>query len=360
MTAQQLAQVSARFAALAKKVSGNVRSSPTACAAAATTWWVNLLVGKNSALIAIAALFLFACASTPLVTPERHANFNHFYLVVDEETASAIATSEVLARFASRRVIDADASDTFYAGRYLYGYQTYAEFFDPEGFDLRTDVPARIGLFGIAVGGDEFGDLNRVAATMEEKGIPTERSMRMMTTRDGKEIPHFEKVARAGAPDTENYLWALEYQPELFELIRETSDDPAIQSADPTDVSRWIYNEWRYRANLQMKDLVGIDATIGKDEAGDFASFLEASGFVVDMQKGGFVAKGNEVRLRFQISQTDNSGITALMFSLNQSLERQEIHEIGDSKLSLGPGPEAIWVFSLQPTATAGANKPAQ
>lgn len=291
------------------------------------------------------ALVLSACVSLGPERPKSYANLNHFYLVLDPTTAEAVAASEVLVPFAFRRVVDAEKSSTFYAGTYLYGYQTYVEIFDPQGFDLRTDVPARVGLFGIAVGGDRIGDLERVADALEQRGISQHRSMRMMTTRDGQELPHFEKLSRAGAPETENYLWAMQYQPELFSLVRETSDNPATQNADPNTVSRAIYNEWRYAPNFLLRDIVGIEATIDPDEESDFASFLKASGFIVTDTVDGFFARGNDIELRFETSESEASGIRTVRFSLNRIVHDQGTHDLGNSRLVIGPGAEARWEF---------------
>jgi hypothetical protein len=286
-----------------------------------------------------------ACSSTPAQQPAPWANLNHFYLVVDEETADAIGTSDALGHFAFRREDDPDEPGRRYAGRYLYGYRTYVEFFDPDRFDLNAEEPARLGLFGIAVGGDRLGDLDRVADVMNERGVAFERSMRTFTTRDGQELPDWEKLALEGAADDENHLWAMQYQPELMAFIREISDSPAIRDAAPDLVSRAIYNEWRHDPDRLLRDVTGLTAVIGATERSAFEAFFGAAGFVIEPTPRGFTALGNDVSFDFEVSDEVPSGITEIAFSLTRSPEEPSVHDIGNSRLTVGPGPTAVWRF---------------
>lgn len=292
----------------------------------------------------VLTILLAACSFTP--RPAPGANLNHFYLVVDESTAMAISTSDILGRLGSRRSDDPEEPGQDYAGHYLYGYQTYAEFFDPSGFDLSTDKPARIGLFGLAVGGDHLGDLDRVAHALDTKAISYERPVTTFTTRDtGEALPRFESISLEGASDQENYLWAMQYQREFIELIRDISDEPSIKNADPDSAARWMVNEWRYDPDLWLRDIVSITAIIDEETRSRFMPLLEASGFIITQRRSGFTARGNDIQLHFTVSDRAPFGIKNIGFTLTSAPEKPGVHAIGSSKLQLGPGPSAEWVF---------------
>ena len=89
---------------------------------------------------------LLAAACTPLpdartaVVPTPIAHLNHFYSTVDAETATAIRNSAVLRRFANLEVRTTTGTQSTWTGTYLYGRQTYVEFFGPDDFEINRQL----------------------------------------------------------------------------------------------------------------------------------------------------------------------------------------------------------------------------
>ncbi|MEM9840417.1 MAG: DUF5829 family protein [Pseudomonadota bacterium] len=290
-------------------------------------------------------MILCGCVVAPSQKPASYANLNHFYLVVDQETADAIATLPLLETMVGRRVDDPDEPGQTYAGIYLYGQQTYAEFFSPSGFDLTAQTSTPAGLFGIAVGGDRLGDLDRVADVMDGRAIPYDRSMRTFTTRDGEELGRFEKLNLKGATDRQNMIWVMQYHAELFALIRETSDDPSIQGMPSDSVSREVYNVGRYEPDLLIRDTARLKLSITPGEEQPFTDILGAAGFVIKATPSGFIAIGNDIELEFGVVLEGPVGISEIEFALHRSPEEAKSVAIGSSELAIGPGPTATWRF---------------
>ncbi|MEM1380519.1 MAG: DUF5829 family protein [Pseudomonadota bacterium] len=293
----------------------------------------------------LALLILCGCVTDRGEKPASYANLNHFYLVVDPETANAIATLPLLETMVGRRVDDPDEPGQTYAGTYLYGQQTYAEFFSPRGYDLTVEDPAPVGLFGIAVGGDRVGDLDQVAAAMDSRAIPYDRSLRTFTTRDGEELGRFEKINLKGASDRHNMVWVMQYHAELFALIRETSDDASIQTMSSDSVSREVYNVGRYEPGLQIRDIARLKLAITPSEEQPFIDILGAAGFVITTTPNGFFALGNDVELEFAVVKDGSVGVSEIEFALHRAPCEAKSIPIGSSQLAIGPGAVATWRF---------------
>jgi hypothetical protein len=88
-------------------------------------------------------------ASATSDTASQIATLNHFYAIIDDETADAIQTSAFLRQFSNLNVKTVTANDgQSWTGRCMSGRETYAEFF--AAADVAPPNPTTVGS-GVAI-----------------------------------------------------------------------------------------------------------------------------------------------------------------------------------------------------------------
>ena len=127
---------------------------------------------------------------------------NHFYVVVDAETAAAVQASEfVTGEFAPFERRTTQRNDTSYTGVYWYGRRTYFELFEP-------GAQGPLGTSGLALGVEERGasaavKLAWAAAPGAAAGGPVTRKT------EADEVPWFEMTYAPEIPGLR--VWLMEY-----------------------------------------------------------------------------------------------------------------------------------------------------
>jgi hypothetical protein len=118
--------------------------------------------------VAHVALMMASPVSSAVQKPQI-AELNHVFATVDPQTAEVIRKSEFLRRFANVEIRTTTGTRSTWTGRYLYGKQTYIEFFAPSDFHI-NDKPAPIGSWGIALSGDAVGFTQVLKRRLEGAG----------------------------------------------------------------------------------------------------------------------------------------------------------------------------------------------
>jgi hypothetical protein len=276
--------------------------------------------------------------------PAQIAHLNHFYATVDAETAAAIRDSAFLKRFANLEVRTTTGSVSTWTGTYLYGRQTYAEFFGPGDFEI-NGRPAPIGAWGIAVSGDRAGHLPELKARLESAG---QKAVVELDTRTfGKrKVPWFTALTAvsqhgdSGGREDIVTVWAMEYEPSYFEL-----PEAAKESAEgPEDViSRERYQSDLYRQRM-MRDVSRIEFNVAAKDYARIEPLLSAAGFRLSRSGDRVVADGQDTDFVFHLT-AGQMGLRKVEFSLNAPA-LPDVQIIGRSRLSIGPGATAVWVFN--------------
>lgn len=140
---------------------------------------------------------------------------NHVYFVPDLETYEALRDSALLRSFAVVEERTTRRGDTSYTGLYLYGERTYLEFLRP---DPAAGFPA--GSTGVAFGVELEGGLERVAAALDDEGVPSfagpiTRALEAGDEEaDPEQVPWFDILGFQAATTTQRLqLFAMEYDP---------------------------------------------------------------------------------------------------------------------------------------------------
>jgi hypothetical protein len=295
----------------------------------------------------LAALSAGCATRSSTATHPQIAELNHAFATVDAVTAEAIRNSDFLKRFANVEVRTTTGTRDSWTGRYLYGRQTYIEFFAPADFSI-NDKPAPVGAFGIALSGDRVGFNRALAARLEAAGHKP--FVELDTRRFGdRTVPWFEALTAisshgdSGARGEEVSAWAMEYQPSYFDLA-----EAAKEAAEgPEDV---ISRE-RYQSDLfatrMMRDVVELQFDIGPADFARVVPLLEAAGYRIRREGAAVTADGVESDLRFNLTEPSAKGLRRVRFALNRPVPRH-VERIGQSTLVVGPGATAVWTFEGQ------------
>lgn len=272
------------------------------------------------------------------------AELNHLFATVDPETAEAIRKSEFLRRFASLEIRTTTGTRSTWTGRYLYGRQTYIEFFAPEDFQI-NDKPAPIGSWGIALSGDAVGFNQVLKRRLEAAGS---KSLTEVDTRKfgDRTVPWFEaltaitKHGDSGALGETVSVWAMEYKPSYFE-IPEAAKEPA---EGPDDViSRERYQPDIF-AQRMMRDIVRVHFNVAPQDFARIEPLLRAAGYRITRSASEVFADGAEADFRFTLTAPDAQRLREVRFALNAPV-RRHVEAIGRSTLVVGPEATATWTF---------------
>ncbi|GAA1587113.1 hypothetical protein GCM10009678_82030 [Actinomadura kijaniata] len=264
--------------------------------------------------------------------------YNHAYAVVDKETADAIENSDYLRRFANFEVRTTTGGGMTWKGRYLYGRETYIEFFG-EG-----DLPGQDALFGssgMAVSTENAGDLVKVTDRLKALGVTDPAEYRQTRNfGDGVPVPWFDTIRTTGDQYDAFDAWAMEYLPEYFADPR-SKTEPASR---PGDVSRERYLPDTYRDRM-MRDVTALHLAVPQRDLANTVPLLKAGGFAVQTLPGGIVALRGGTRIQLDAVPRERAGLRRVEMSLNQYLDHRHEERIGRSTLAVGPGARAVWTF---------------
>ena len=278
-------------------------------------------------------------AQAEVLPAEQLLFYNHAYAVVDSETADAIENSDYLREFANFEIRTTTGGNLTWTGRYLYGAETYLEFFEEGTLPAPDDTTSATGL---AVSADNDGDLATVIERLPAAGLP--EPLPFLQTRDfgdGVKVPWFDGVNTVATYDGFG-AWGMEYREEYFADPRSERTEPASY---PGDVSRERYLPDTYRDHL-MKNVTAITLAVTENDLANNLPLLKAGGFAVQsLPGGGAVASGGGTTIRFEVVPLAEAGVRKINFSLNRHITYQDEVQIGNSTLLVGPRDRAVWTF---------------
>lgn len=297
--------------------------------------------------IAVVCSFLVgACAPvspTSRGPSTQVAHLNHFYATVDAETVAAMRDSAFVKQFANLEVRTTKGTLSTWTGTYLYGRETYAEFFGPGDFQI-NGKHAPVGGWGIAVSGDRPGHVAELKSRLESAGLKAvvELDTRMFGER---KVPWFTALTAvsqhgdSGGRDDVVSVWAMEYVPSYFDLA-EAAKESAEGAADL--ISRERYQSDLYRQRM-MRDVTRVEFDVSAKDYARIEPLLTAAGFQIRRSGDRVVADGQDTDLVFHV--TGQMRLRQVKFSLNAPAA-PEVYIIGKSRLSVGPGATAVWDFN--------------
>ncbi|MGW7414893.1 DUF5829 family protein [Streptomyces sp. NPDC054863] len=265
--------------------------------------------------------------------------YNHAYGVFDRATADAVEHSAYLRDFANFQVRTTTGSGgQTWTGRYLLGRETYLEVFGV------GDVPGKdgtLGSAGMGVSVERTGELAKVIRRLRELGI--EHPVEFAQTRDfgdGIPVPWFDAVFTTDVYDAFG-AWGMENRQEYFADPRSRTEPAAY----PGDVGRERVLPDTYRDRL-MRDVTSVRLAVTARDLANTVPLLRAGGFAVRSVAGdGIVAHGGGTTIRLDAVARERAGLRQVGMSLNRPVKHRHDERLGNSTLSVGPGPRAVWNF---------------
>jgi Family of unknown function (DUF5829) len=293
---------------------------------------------KTRNFLIVTALALAGCATTSTPTQrEQIAFFNHGYAVLDPETAEAISQSGFLRTFMVFEQRTTHANDgNQWTARYLYGRETYFEFFAPS--DLGPGMERPEGATGLAVSPDRAGGLTVLGQRLTASNFAFILAPRTRLLGE-TQVDWFNALALQSSFDnTLLATWAMEYAPSYFEA----DNKEPTQEADDA-ISRERYHSDDYRQRL-ARDVSAIEIGAPSVEIAEAAPLFRAAGFEVIERNGGLEARDGDMRITLIAAEGEEAGLRRLEFVLNAPAARR-VERIGRSTLTVGPGRSAVWTF---------------
>jgi len=246
----------------------------------------------------------------------------HFYVALDPESYDALRSSPQVAALAAGKENNVVAGSRKWTGFYLYGRQTYMEFFGAQA--LPADM--RLGDTGLGLTVEEVGGVRAIAARL--RTIYGERVEVNTTpsTSDAGDIPWFTSTDIKSAGPEAMSTWFSEIDPGFL-----AAKHPGEPIEHP--LSREQYMKWRFLPDHPLDDVVGLTAALDPSDTTQLATELELVGWSVHRRAKGFVAVGPDVKLTV-VPAKSRAGIQQVELRLRQSVPRQKI-ELGSAKLLL-------------------------
>lgn len=275
--------------------------------------------------------------------PKPTAFLNHFYAVVDGDTAAAIEASPLIKEFAALNVLTTTSNGETWTGRYLRGRETYVEFFGPGDFLRGDGSPVLAGASGVAIGSDVAGLTDTLQAGLEARGSSSARFMR--TRRIGnRDVEWFDVITPyADAKEDPDFnIWSMEYQVAYFDA---GVPDGRPYPGELGDISRARFLSPYYDDTLLMHNIVGAELAVAREDFDKARPLLEAGDFAVALSQEAAVAEGGGVRLQFRFVEPDRIGLRRIDFALREVAPEVRAEKIGASVLTVGPGSSATWIF---------------
>lgn len=278
-------------------------------------------------------------ASSRPVACEPAVGLNHFYVVLDEETFSAVRTSG----FFSSDFAAVDAGlpgfgvpDSTSERLFVRGRNTYLELFRPSN---RFGEP--VGKVGIALGVDRPEDLDCVQRRWNERlGADAERS-RIERQADGRSVPWYDAVYRpATSANADLVVWATAYRPEFLPWLY--PHRPPSQ----TGVSRADFLAPRFDPERLLEDVTGLVVASPMELQRGISRQLGAIGYE-HVQVGDLVVlSGGGWALTLTDPSGEQRGLLAVHFSTTREKMGLPMVRVGPrSLLVFGPGRRATWYF---------------
>jgi hypothetical protein len=246
----------------------------------------------------------------------------HFFVTLDQPTYDLLRNSTQLAALAGSTGSHVVAGSRAWTGFYLFGRETYIEFFgvsaSPSGHN--------VGDSGLGLTVEEPGGVAAIAGRLRiafGERVNVEATPRSLPN---GVVPWFTEAEITSRGEEAMHTWFMEIDPGYL-----AAKHPGSRVEHP--LSRQQYLSWDYRPNRPLDNVVGLTAALNPPEMSQLAKELELVGWAVSRGDGGFVAVGPDVKLTV-LPAGKREGIQEAELRLQHSVPKQEI-TLGTAKLFL-------------------------
>ena len=264
---------------------------------------------------------------------------NHLFVVLDPETYADMAKSEfVRNEFAPLEQRSTVRTDQSYRGTYLYGANTYIEFFQStemaaQGYKLHDS--------GIAFGLEEPGAIVDVETRMSSK-IPGHKTT--VTRRYGDDqLPWFYMLQ---AKDFPFRTWVMEYHPSFL-----AQWNPSTKASANEGIARGVVLD-RYKSVVGegpkdpcFRDITGITLAADKDLSAKLTQLYQLWGMKLRSKGGAISLESSDLVIHLVPETPTARGIQQIDFRLNRPLKDPSPQRFGEKSILTIRGKFGTWTF---------------
>ena len=296
---------------------------------------------RKALLIGVLALLL---VSPSIREDKMESSFavhlNHFYVILDSATYKAIEADEFIrSRFVVAEQRTTVRTDRTYTGLYLYGANTYFEF-----FDASQKTMGGAGASGIAFGVDQPGTLQSLV-----KELPSEFTLQPVPiTRqyNDSQVPwFFMAVPKTLRPDSGFSLWIMEYHSRFLAEWK-----PAGNKQEQGISRRHILA--RYAAVLKktptqpyLQDVIGLTICLDKSTAVKLVELCRLLGYRSSTEGNATSLEGPDIKMRVVAEADSARGIREITMRVKGGPEKQTEYHFGKAVLRFVGNGQATWSF---------------
>lgn len=292
-------------------------------------------------------LFLLILTTAELISARDDmpkVYLNHFFIDIDSATYKAIKESDFIknefAVFEERTTVA--NNDEFWTGVYLYGEETYFEFFDEAKELTPSDIKS-----GAAFSVDHKGEFQIVQQKLKEY-LNAPFAMRTRKI-DGKQVPWFRMVSVFyGEADRDIITWVMEYHEDYLRTVFPdlTSDSTGItrreyhrinaaKIATPEQIERKI-----------LKNVIEIHWSLTEADAEKLLGELKVFNYKIIQEGGQTICLGPDIKFIVNKLHEGKGGITAIKMSLRHDNYKRKTYRFGEKmQLTLHDDKTATWKF---------------
>lgn len=300
----------------------------------------------------VLTLFIFSglnsigSTTLPEEEPIPKVFLNHFFLMVDSQTYQDIVESDFIknefAHFEERTtVINNNES---YTGTYVYGDNTYFEFFD----ESKSQESSTMGLTSaIAFGVDKKDEIKVIQKKLKDY----KNAFIALRTRelDGVQIPWFSMSAVFyGKTQPDIMTWVMEYHEDFLKMWYPDLDP------SPTGIARNQILK-RYAAKIEMpdppkdkilKDVIEVNLNLNQQDLAVLTGELSVLEYKFSHEGNKTIGTGPEVRIIINVIEEGQGRITGIKMSCHPHRHKKGSFRFGEkSRLVLHADNTATWTF---------------
>ena len=278
------------------------------------------------------------------VAPEVY--LNHLFVVVDSSTYEDIVTSDFIknewAHFEERTTVV--GNNISYTGAYIYGENTYMEFFD-SAKKPSSITPALTS--GIAFGVDKKGKFKVIQKKLKEY----KNAVSYLGTweLEGTQIPWYHAAfVFYGKAKRNIHTWIMEYHQDFLRKWHPELE-PVSGGITRKDILK------RYAAKITkplqpgrkiFKDIIGINLRVNKEEIEKITGELDVFGYEMRQDGNRMIWHGPYIMLTIENTDEGEGRITGIEMRLNHNPHPKASFKFGESsRLIFHEDKTASWIF---------------
>ena len=291
-------------------------------------------------------MLIIGRAATVVEEPTPKVYLNHFYLIVDSSTYKDIVESDFIkndfAHFEERTTVVND--DDSYTGAYVYGDNTYFEFFDAAS--SQDFMPAGL-TSGMAFGVDKKDEIKIIQKKLKDH----KNAYIALRTRelDGIQIPWFFMSAVFYGEKTPGIMtWVMEYHEDFLKKWH-----PDLDPSPPGITRNHILR--RYAAKIAkpdlpkrkaLKDVIEVNFMLNPEDLKVLEGELSVYGYTYSKEENKNIWTGPDVKIIVDSIDNGIGKITGIKMSCRTNEFKEQTFKFGEkSRLIFHADNTATWTF---------------